>query len=102
MKDTGEHKNLGVALEGNLKKEEPVLKKKSKPRKRVTKKRLKEGETNFGSRIMKAQYLQHSFKTVAIINERGEYELKPTKYCREGDEVWVMEDDYTFTKTKIY
>jgi hypothetical protein len=39
---------------------------------------------------------------VGVINERGEYELKPTKQCREGDVVWVMEDDGTFTKTKIY
>ncbi len=101
MKDVGEHKNLGTAVEGNLKRES-TPKKKRKPRKRVTKKRLEEGEVNFGSRMMKVQYLRHSFKTVATINNQGEYELKPTKYCSEGDVVWVMEDDYTFTKTKIY
>ena len=101
MKDVGEHKNLGTAVQGSLKKE-PTPKRKNKPRKRVTKKRLEEGEVNFGSRMMKLQYLQHSFKTVATINTQGEYELKPTKYCNEGDVVWVMEDDYTFTKTKIY
>ena len=101
MKDDGEHKNLGTAVQGSLKRE-PTSKKKDNPCKRVTKNRLEEGDVNFGSRIMKAQYLQHSFKTVATINDQGEYELKPTKYCNEGDVVWVMEDDYTFTKTKIY
>ena len=102
MKDVGGHKNLGAGVVGSLKKEALEPEKKRKARKRVTKKRLREGAVNNGSRIMKAQYLQHRFKTVATINKQGEHELKPTKYCGEGDVVWVMEDDYTFTKTKIY
>jgi hypothetical protein len=70
--------------------------------KRVTKKRVKEGGPNNSIRTTKAEYLRHHTKTVAIINEKGEYELKPTKHCGEGDTVWVLEDNNTFTKTKIY
>jgi len=36
------------------------------------------------------------------MNAKGEYEIKLTKDCGEGDVVWVMEDNGTFTKTKIY
>ena len=66
------------------------------------KKELKEGEVNGGIRTAKAEYLRYHTKTVGIINKKGEYEVIPTKQCGEGDTVWVMEDDGTFTKTKIY
>ena len=106
MKDVGEHKNLGVGVVGSLKKggsteKKPKTKKKPKPKK-VTKKKLKEGTVNKGSRTTKAEYLRHHTKTVGSINAKGEYEVVPTKQCGEGDVVWVMEDDGTFTKTKIY
>ena len=41
-------------------------------------------------------------ETVATINKDGEYEIKPSKNCREGDEVWMIENDSNFIKTKIY
>ena len=65
-------------------------------------KKLEEGTVNEGIRTAKAEYLRHCMKTVGIINEKGEYEVIPTKQCEEGDTVWVMEDNGTFTKTKIY
>ena len=101
MEDVGEHKNLGVGVVGSLKKKEAKPKKKLKPKK-VTKKKLKEGTVNAGTRTTKAEYLRHNTKTVGIINEKGEYEVVPTKQCGEGDVVWVMESNGTFTKTKIY
>ena len=70
--------------------------------KKITKKKLKEGTVNEGIRTAKVEYLRHCTKTVGIINKKGEYEVAPTKQCGEGDVVWVMEDDGTFTKTKIY
>ena len=70
--------------------------------KKITKKKLKEGEVNKGSRTTKAEYLQSKIKTVGIMNAKGEYEIKLTKDCVEGDAVWVLEDDGTFTLTKIY
>ena len=94
MEDIGEHKNLGVSVVGNLKKK-PIAK-------RVTKKKLEAGTVNDAIRTTKLEYLRHHTKTVGVTNERGEYELKPTKQCGEGDVVWVMEDDGTFTKTNIY
>ena len=102
MKDVGEHKNLGVGVVGSLKKKEPAKAKKKPKAKKITKKKLKEGTVNEGTRITKAEYLRHHTKTVGIINEKGEYEVVPTKQCGEGDVVWVIEDDGTFTKTKIY
>ena len=45
-------------------------------------------------------YLIHKWPTVAIINEKGEYEIKPSKHCAKGDEVWVLEGE-GFTRTKI-
>ena len=101
MEDVGEHKNLGVGVVGSLKKEKAKPKKKPKSEK-VTKKKLKEGTVNKGSRTTKIEYLRHHTKTVGIINKKGEYEVVPTKQCGEGDTVWVMETDGTFTKTKIY
>jgi len=66
------------------------------------KKELKEGEVNEGVRTAKVEYLRHRTKTVGIVNKKGEYEVVPTKQCESGDTVWVLEDDGTFTKTKIY
>jgi len=102
MEDVGEHKNLGVGVVGSLKKKEPAKAKKKPKAKKITKKKLKEGEVNEGVRTAKVEYLRYHTKTVGIINEKGEYEVIPTKQCGEGDTVWVMEDDGTFTKTKIY
>jgi len=102
LKDVGEHKNLGAGVVGSLKKKEPV-KAKGKPKaKKITEKKLEEGTVNKGIRTAKAEYLRHCTKTVGIINEKGEYEVVQTKQCGEGDVVWVMEDNGTFTKTKIY
>ena len=102
MKDIEEHKNLGVGIAGNLKRKEPTETKKKPKAKKISKKKLKEGTVNKGSRTTKIEYLRHNTEMVGIINERGEYELKPTKQCGEGDVVWVMEDDGTFTETEIY
>jgi len=102
MKDAGEHKNLGVAIVGNLKKEKPTEVEKKPKSKKITKKKLKEGAVNSGARTVKAEYLRSCTEIVGIINEKGEYEIKPTKQCKKGDTVWVMEDDETFTETKIY
>ena len=105
MEDAGEHKNLGVGVVGNLKKESPPESKITDcdlKVEKITKKKLKEGTVNESTRTAKAEYLRHNTKTVGIINEKGEYEVVPTKQCGEGDVVWVMEDDGTFTKTKIY
>ena len=94
MEDVGEHKNLGISVIGSLKKKPKV--------KRVTKKRLEAGTVNNAIRTTKLEYLRHHTKTVGVVNERGEYELKPTRQCGEGDIVWVMEGDGTFTRTEIY
>ena len=93
MEKAEKHKNLGVGVMGSLKK---------KPAKKITKKKLKEGTVNKGSRTTKIEYLQHHTKSVGTMNWKGEYEIKPTSQCGEGDVVWVMEKDGTFTKTKIY
>ena len=102
MKDVGGHKNLGVGIVGSLKKEKTKANKKEAKAKKITKKKLKEGTVNEGIRTAKAEYLRHCTKTVGIINEKGEYTVVPTKQCGEGDTVWVMEADGTFTVTKIY
>ena len=102
MKDIEEHKNLGVGIVGSLKKKEPAKTKKKPKAKKITKKKLKEGTVNSGSRTVKVEYLRSCTKTVGIINEKGEYTVVPTKQCGEGDTVWVMEADGTFTVTKIY
>ena len=49
----------------------------------------------------KLEYLQYHNKTVAIINKKGEYEIKPTKYCKVGDTVYVIRRDDSFIKTEI-
>jgi len=87
---------------GSLKKKEPAKTKKKPKAKKTTEKKLKEGIVNKGLRTIKIEYLRHSTKTVGIINEKGEYTVVPTKQCGEGDVVWVVENDGTFTKTKIY
>jgi hypothetical protein len=102
MKDAGEHKNLGVGMVGSLKKKEPAKTKKKPKAKKITEKKLKEGTVNEGIRTVKVEYLRHCTKTVGIINEKDEYEVIPTKQCGGGDVVWIMEDNGTFTKTKIY
>ena len=110
MKDVGEHKNLGVGVVGDLKKKKPTneTKKKPKANKKLVqngRKQLsifRDGTVNAGTRTTKAEYLRHNTKTVGIINVKGEYEVVPTKQCGEGDVVWVLEDNGTFTKTKIY
>ena len=102
MEDIEGHKNLGVGIVGSLKKKEPAKTEKKPKAKKITKKKLKEGEVNEGIRTAKAEYLRYHTKTVGIINEKGEYEIKLTKDCGEGDIVWVLEDNGTFTKTKIY
>ena len=85
MKNVGEHKNLGTGIVGNLKKKPAKVKKKPKTKK-ITKKELKEGAVNKGSRTTKIEYLRHNTETVGVINERGEYELKPTNNA--GRETW--------------
>ena len=106
MKDVGEHKNLGAGVVGNLKKKQGKVVDQMVEDflvvQAITKKKLKEGGVNAGRRTTKVEYLRRHTETVGIINEKGEYEIKPTKRCREGDVVWVMENDGTFTKTKIY
>ena len=59
-------------------------------------------ENSVSSRILQLGYLQHKWKTVARLNGQGEYEIIPSKYCKVNDIVWVLEDDNTFSKTKIY
>ena len=102
MENVGEHKNLGVGMVGSLKRKEPAKVKKKPKAKKITEKKLEEGTVNEGIRTAKVEYLRHCTKTVGIINEKGEYEVIPTKQCEGGDVVWVLEDDGTFTKTKIY
>ena len=102
VKDVGEHKNLGASAVGDLKNKKPSKLKKKPSSKKITKKRLEEGAVNDSIRTTKAEYLRYHTKTVAVVNDRGEYEIKPTKYCEQGDTVWVLENDNTFTKTKIY
>ena len=89
MKDVGEHKNLGVGVVGNLNKEKPTEDKEKSKAEKITKKKLKEGTVNKGSRTAKVEYLRSNTEMVGVINEKG-------------DTVWVMESNGTFTKTKIY
>ena len=106
MEDVGEHKNLGVGVVGNLKEKQGKVVDQMVEDflvvQKITKEKLKEGTVNNGTRTTKAEYLRHHTKTVAVINAKGEYEIKPTESCGEGDVVWVLEDDNTFTETKIY
>ena len=51
---------------------------------------------------MKLEYLQHIATVVVVLNDNDEIEMKPTKSCGSGDEVWFLEENNTFTHTKIY
>ena len=51
---------------------------------------------------MKLEYLQHIATVVVVLNDDDEIEMKPTKSCGSGDEVWFLEANNTFTHTKIY
>ena len=72
------NKDLGVSVVGNLKKKKPKVKKKPRAKK-ITKKKLKEGTVNVGSRTTKIEYLRHHTETVGVINKEGEYETKANK-----------------------
>ena len=50
----------------------------------------------------KKEYLCHTHKTVAIKNEKGELEIKPSKFCQAGDTVWILSSDDKFIKTIIF
>jgi hypothetical protein len=50
---------------------------------------------------IKLEYLQHTTETVATLNDKKEYELKPTKYLNRGDLVWVIQPDDSFIKYEI-
>ena len=50
---------------------------------------------------MKLEYIQHIDTVVEFLNDDDEIEMKPTKNCKSGDEVGVLEADNTFTHTKI-
>jgi len=53
-------------------------------------------------RTIKLEYLRYLVETVAVINSDGEYEIKPTKYCKAGEKVWIINEDNTFVETSIY
>ena len=53
-------------------------------------------------RTTKLEYLQHILTVVAIFNDKGDVEMKSTNKCREGETVWVIEADNTFTRTFLY
>ena len=59
-------------------------------------------KTSGTRRKTKLEYLQANTETVVIKNEKDEIEIMPTKNCKVGDTVWVVEADDTFTITKIY
>ena len=56
---------------------------------------------NKSIRRTRLEYLRYHTNTVGKINKKGEYEIMPTKHCKAGDIVWVLEKDDTFTKTII-
>ena len=58
-------------------------------------------DKNNSRRTMKLEYLQHIATVVVVLNSNDEIEMKPTKSCVSGDEVWFLEADNTFTHTKI-
>tara|TARA_B100000959_G_scaffold284150_1_gene354987 strand:+ start:1966 stop:2133 length:168 start_codon:yes stop_codon:yes gene_type:complete len=53
-------------------------------------------------RTIKLEYLKCIAKTVAIINDKGEYEIKPTESCEIGEKVWMIKEDNTFIETSIF
>ena len=56
--------------------------------------------SDLGGKI-KLEYLQHHTETVATINKKGEYEIKPTKYCKRGDVVHIVQGDDSFRRAEI-
>ena len=38
---------------------------------------------------------------VVVLNKNGEQEIKPSKNCKDGDSVWVLEGE-DFEKVKIF
>ena len=58
-------------------------------------------DKNNSRRTTKLEYLQHIATVVVVLNDDDEIEMKPTKNCTSGDEVWFLEADNTFTHTKI-
>ena len=61
-----------------------------------------EGSDKTSFRMSKLEYLQHTVKTVGVLKQDGEYEIKPTEYCQKGDLVYVIESDNSFTRVRIY
>jgi hypothetical protein len=52
------------------------------------------------SRSIAKRYLEYHWKTVAKKNQSGEIEIVPSKYCKVGEVVWILEGD-RFIKTII-
>ena len=101
------NKNLGTSVVGNLKSKEATEDSKSIEEAENEGWFVAEPATNRKKgksllRTIRLEYLWHVAPTVAIINKDGEYEIKPSKYCKEGDQVWMIEADNTLTKAKIF
>ena len=60
-----------------------------------------EGSNN-NLRTIRLEYLREIVDTVGALNKDCEYEIKPTKNCTEGETVYILEKDNTFTKTRIF
>jgi hypothetical protein len=60
-----------------------------------------EGSNN-NLRTIRLEYLREIVDTVGTLNKDGEYEIKSTKNCTEGETVYILEKDNTFTKTRIF
>ena len=58
-------------------------------------------DKNNTKRTTKLEYLQYHTTVIVVINDNGEIEMKPTKDCKKGESIWVLEGDNTFTKTMI-
>ena len=59
-----------------------------------------EGMNNNSSRVIKLEYLQEHWKTVAKINGINEYEIVPSKYCKKDEIVWVLEENLAGDTTR--
>ena len=57
---------------------------------------------NFSIRSVRLEYLRYVAKTVAVANDKGEYEIKSTQDCQSGDIVFTLGVGDIFIKTKIY
>ena len=53
------------------------------------------------TRMIKLGYLKHHYKTIATMNEKGEYEIIPSNSCKVGDVVWILEGE-SFVRTRIF